>query len=167
MLSLQHIMDYITCFGHNVKQGTCITANLMVGMHLQQPHQVTIHDFMTFEQLKRCRDELSLIQIEACLPTKGTYDVMDAHGTDGKVTLLNPLAMLASAPNKHVVLPKANPIQTLLATSRMNEAPHGGSWGSSIRGSKLGVLIKMEFLKPTGVNSMRRGIGGGLPWQEH
>ena len=170
----QEIEDYVAVFGNNVADGTETNASFIVGTNLQTPTKVPIYDFMTFEQLRRHKDELAILHLEACIPTKGIFrrfvdslvECVHAPSKEQDI-MISPTRMFDHCIVKQSLLPSQGILQTFLEIARAHALPHRGSEEPLLFGRhKMGVLVKIEFLRHASINSTRRGIGGDLPWQE-
>ena len=118
---------------------------------------------MTFEQLRRNRDDLALLRIGAMLPIYGTFLRQDgvvrecySKPTRRQELAFKPLLMANSAGPAQTVLPGASILDTFLSIARPKHGTSAQSMSDIPPSSAIGVLIKMEFLKPRGWNAPRR-----------
>ena len=172
-LSNQALDDYVKCFGSDVAEGTHTCVSFMEGTNLQAPMEVSIYDFLTFEQIRRHRDELSILRVEVYAPTKGVYRRFADRfvecsqvPNENQDILISPIRMLNHSEMRQTVLPTKGILQTFLEATGAQTFPDVGIEEPLLfRRQRMGVLLKIEFLKQSSINSTRRGIGGDLPWQ--
>ena len=165
------IANYLVQASNGQLGETGLEAFFMDGKAMQHPKRAPIQHYMSFDQLRRHRDELSILWVEAFVPLRGAYLLQSWGGFSectatphvNQVMLANPITLIANSEVRRPILPQANILQTVL-----DMFTHFGTppiLAPYMEQESIGVLIKIEFRRVPEVNHNRRGMGGGISLQ--